>query len=142
MDLESPHLSSGGQLPTHVTEKARGCYGVRDTLRYGFASAKEEVAPAHPLEQSVANYGASQEALRMQVLRSTQGRHMPLRLQMERSIVSKIQRMPPLESSMIALETLTGMDTCLSAEDIFRSPSEAFATVDTHLAMQHKIKMN
>lgn len=34
-DLESPHLSSGGQLPTHVTEKARGCYGVRDTLRYG-----------------------------------------------------------------------------------------------------------
>lgn len=32
----------------------------------------------------------------------------------------QIQRMPPLESSMIALETLTGMDTCLSAEDIFR----------------------
>lgn len=73
----------------------------------------------------------------------------------------QIQRMPPLESSMIALETLTGMDTCLSAEDIFRckflsmpcmcmllgnlffaAPSEAFATVDTHLAMQHKIKMN
>lgn len=35
-DLEGPHLSAGGQLPTHVTEKARGCYGVRDTLRYGW----------------------------------------------------------------------------------------------------------
>ena len=27
--------------------------------------------------------------------------------------------MPPLESSMIALETLTGMDTRLSVEEIF-----------------------
>ena len=62
---------------------------------------------------------------------------------------------------MIALETLTGMDTCLSVEDIFNrmcltrvacctfstfslftAPSEALVTVDTHLAMQSKLKMN
>lgn len=26
--------------------------------------------------------------------------------------------MPPLESSMVALETLTGMDNCLAVEDV------------------------
>ena len=63
---------------------------------------------------------------------------------------------------MIALETLTGMDTRLSVEEIFNrmcylllcryytfsichfylAPSEALVAVDTHLAMQHKLKMN
>ena len=70
--------------------------------------------PAHPLEESLANVShyalslavlqichcvclspciqqaAREEALRMQVMRDTQGRHMPLRLLMERSIVSRV----------------------------------------------------
>ena len=37
--------------------------------------------------------------------------------------------MPPLESSMIALETLTGMDTRLSLEDIFNSMFEFLLVV-------------
>lgn len=142
MEMEKPPGLRGGDLPTHVTEKTRNGYGVHDTFRYGFASAKDEITPGHPLETSLANHAARQEAMRMQVLQNTQGRHMPLIMQMERSIVSKIQRMPPLESSMVALETLTGMNTCIAVEDIFSPPSEALVTVDTHLAMQNRLKMN
>lgn len=137
MEFEGSTALSGCKLPSHITEKTRNSYGVHDTLRYGFASAKENIEQPSPPSQT-----ERQEAIRMQVLRNTQGRHMPLLLQMERSIVSKVQRMPPLESSMIALETLTGMDTRLSVEEIFNPPSEALVTVDTHLAMQHKLKMN
>ena len=78
-----------------------------------FASAKDDITPAHPLEESIANVShyalslaryialcvslspciqqaAREEALRMQVMKDTQGRHMPLRLLMERSIVSRV----------------------------------------------------
>ena len=74
-----------------------------------FGSVKEDITPTHPLEQKLANVGchvlcalcpsisslfvqhtASQEEMRMQVLRNSQGRHMPLMLQMERKIVSKV----------------------------------------------------
>ena len=86
------------------------------TLFTRFASAKDDITPAHPLEESLANVShyalslavlqiyrsvcvslspciqqaAREEALRMQVMRDTQGRHMPLRLLMERSIVSRV----------------------------------------------------
>ena len=62
---------------------------------------------------------------------------------------------------MIALETLTGMNTRLATEDIFNrmfivcvtlrgrflslsltAPSEALVTVNPHLAMQRKLNIN
>jgi proteasome maturation protein len=107
-----------------------------------YSSARDEISPAHPLEQVLTSHAVREEALRMQILRDAQGSGVPLRMQMERSIVSRVQRLPPLQSSMIALETLTGMNTRLAPEDIFNPPSEALVTVDTHSAMQRKLNMN
>lgn len=84
-----------------------------------FGSAKEDITPAHPLEQKLANvsyhilsalslifslsvqHAASQEEMRMQVLRNSQGRHMPLMLQMERKIVSKVSK--PVEVHILCV---------------------------------------
>ena len=78
----------------------------------------------------------------MQSLRNSQGLHAPMRLEMERKMASKasvvlpflyilyppsslpqIQRIPPLESSMIALETLLGQDESISVEELLDSES-------------------
>ncbi|CAI8017117.1 Proteasome maturation protein [Geodia barretti] len=128
---------------TNISDKSgTTSYGVQDTLRYGYSSARDEISPAHPLEHVLASHAVREEALRMQILRDAQGSGVPLRMQMERSIVSRVQRLPPLQSSMIALETLTGMNTRLAPEDIFNPPSEALVTVNTHSAMQRKLNMN
>jgi proteasome maturation protein len=74
--------------------------------------------PSHPLEMSEANFERNYNQFMLQSLRDSQGLHAPMKLQMERKMASKIQRIPPLPSSMIALETLLGKDETLSIEEL------------------------
>lgn len=142
MDLsEGPSLRPKHQASTATREKPQGAFGVHDTLRYGFAAAKDGLAPAHPLEQSEANYVANQEAMMFRTLRDTQGLYAPLSLQMERKLVSRIQRLPPLQSSMIALETLTGNDERLSIEEALNPLSNSVVEVDGRAVMEKRLKM-
>ncbi|XP_064404984.1 proteasome maturation protein-like [Halichondria panicea] len=128
--------------PSSVVEKSTGAYGVHDTLRYGFASAKTDIIPPHPLEHAQATFELNREAVQFQTLRHTQGLHAPLKLQMERKLTSKIQRLPPFESSMIAFDTLTGNDSCLPLTDVLGGECDISLNVDTHVIMERRLKFD
>ncbi|KAK3699941.1 hypothetical protein QZH41_016600, partial [Actinostola sp. cb2023] len=81
------------------------------------SSVKDQIKSSHPLEFSEMNYTKNQQALDMRMLRNTQGLQAPLRLQMECAVASKIQRLPCLPSSMIALDTLLGTGESIEFED-------------------------
>ncbi|XP_003389588.1 PREDICTED: proteasome maturation protein-like [Amphimedon queenslandica] len=139
-DLVTPFgagpVTSSVSLKTPASE-----YNVHDTFRYGFKSAKSDLTPSHPLEASEANFAANREAFVMQSLRNSQGLHAPLRLEMERKMASKIQRIPPLESSMIALETLLGQDETISVEELLDNPSDSPVLVNGRAVMEKRLKM-
>ncbi|XP_034415920.1 proteasome maturation protein-like isoform X2 [Cyclopterus lumpus] len=61
----------------------QGAYGVQDSLRSGFTSIKNELLPSHPLELSEKNFQPNQDKMNFSTLRSIQGLHAPLKLQME-----------------------------------------------------------
>ncbi|XP_029201003.2 proteasome maturation protein-like isoform X1 [Acropora millepora] len=107
----------GKVAPAVEVSSSVGHYGVRDHMRTGFANVKSELISTHPLEASEKNFLPNQEKLEFKMLRNTQGLQAPLKLQMERAMASKIQRLPCLPSSMIALDTLMGTDECIGFED-------------------------
>eukprot|EP00800_Vazella_pourtalesii_P016978 TRINITY_DN5038_c1_g1_i1.p1 TRINITY_DN5038_c1_g1~~TRINITY_DN5038_c1_g1_i1.p1 ORF type:complete len:140 (+),score=14.66 TRINITY_DN5038_c1_g1_i1:88-507(+) len=88
----------------------------------GFHKVKNELAVAHPLEAGEKNYDLRQEGLKMDLLRSTYGVSFPMILEFERHIVSKNQRLQPLQNHSISLDVLLGKDTTIGFEDYLHPP--------------------
>ena len=122
-----------------VSVKAPGAFGTHDSLRHGLASAKSDILPKHPLYYSEKNYSNMRDAMFLQVSRNTQGLHVPLRLQMERRLVSQVQRIPPLESSFIALDTLMGTHETIGVEDVFINHTPVM--VDGRAIMEERLNL-
>ncbi|XP_031569903.1 proteasome maturation protein-like [Actinia tenebrosa] len=124
---------------TSEVARPQGLYGVSDKMKMGPLGAKDQLAASHPLEFSEINYTKNQQALDMRMLRNTQGLHAPLKLQMEYAVASKIQRLPGLPSSMIALDTLLGTDETIGFEDVLGAPGDAEVAGDIHSMMERKL---
>ncbi|XP_065669366.1 proteasome maturation protein-like [Hydra vulgaris] len=101
-----------------------GLLGANDQFRNGFQSALKDVVSKHPLEISEKNYFKNSERREFSATRSAHGLHMPMKLQMERAVASRIQRIAGLPSSNLALRTLMGINDILGPEDIFNDVSE------------------
>ncbi|XP_050417010.1 proteasome maturation protein [Patella vulgata] len=109
----------------HVINLPKNSYGIPDTMTTGFRHAKDGIHQSHPLEYSEKHWTSNKEAMDLAMLRNMQGMHMPLRLKMEQTIASKMQRLPCLASSNIMLDTLTGRNTTVDFEDVFNVCDEA-----------------
>ena len=94
--------------------------------------------PLH-LSQTCLQYLDQKDAMRLSTARNTFGSFLPNTLEMERSIVSKIQRIPPLKSSNLSFELLTGEAYDLDVHHVFDFDSEF--SIDGHRAMEKKLKM-
>uniref|UniRef100_A0AAZ3NSX7 Proteasome maturation protein n=1 Tax=Oncorhynchus tshawytscha TaxID=74940 RepID=A0AAZ3NSX7_ONCTS len=125
-----------------------GAYGVQDTLRSGFSSVKNELLPSHALELSEKNFQLNQDKMNFSNLRNIQGLHAPLKLQMEYRAARQIQRLPFLQSSHLALDTLKGNDESISFEDILNAlfcvhlpadPSQSEMVGEPHIMMEYKL---
>nr|XP_046211433.1 proteasome maturation protein-like isoform X3 [Oncorhynchus gorbuscha] len=116
-----------------------GAYGVQDTLRIGFSSVKNELLPSHALELSEKNFQLNQDKMNFSNLRNIQGLHAPLKLQMEYRAARQIQRLPFLQSSHLALDTLKGNDESISFEDILNDPSQSEMVGEPHIMMEYKL---
>ncbi|XP_044143998.1 proteasome maturation protein [Bufo gargarizans] len=126
-------------IPIPELSTAYGGYGVQDTLRTGFTSVQSELLPSHSLELSEKNFQINQEKVSFSTLRNIQGLHAPLKLQMEFKAAKQVQRLPFLQSSNIALDTLSGNDECISFEDILSDPSECEMMGEPHMMVEHKL---
>uniref|UniRef100_A0A669BU37 Proteasome maturation protein n=1 Tax=Oreochromis niloticus TaxID=8128 RepID=A0A669BU37_ORENI len=103
----------------------QGAYGVQDSLRSGFTSVKNELLPSHPLELSEKNFQLNQDKMNFSTLRNIQGLHAPLKLQMEYRAARQIQRLPFLQSSNLALDTLRNSDESIGFEDVLNDPAQS-----------------
>ncbi|KAM4702458.1 proteasome maturation protein [Discoglossus pictus] len=123
-----------GELSTQY-----GGYGLQDTLRTGFTSVQTELLPSHALELSEKNFQINQEKVSFSTLRNIQGLHAPLKLQMESKAAKQIQRLPFLQSSNLALDTLRGNDDTIGFEDILNDPSHSEMMGEPHLMMEYNL---
>lgn len=114
----------------HESNIKPGSYGLHDTFRNGMSSVGEQSRVLHPLINSEKNYHKNKQQQEFATLRNTQGLHMPMKLQMERAILSRVQRLPGLQSSRISLRTTLCDDDLLGFEDMFDSSSQSMSMVD------------
>ena len=116
-------------------------YAAPDALAGGLRSVRREVATEHPAEVIQNNWQGTQDQMHFALQSLAFGSHMPMRLQMERTIIGQHERLPVLPSSRIGLDILNGKDETLEVEDYLADPELANVRLDPHSAMEHKLHM-
>ncbi|XP_067661467.1 proteasome maturation protein-like [Haliotis asinina] len=122
-------------------ELPAGPYGIPDVMVHGFQSGKAATVSRHPLEHTESNWVENQRQMDMAMLRNMQGLHAPLRLQMERNVTSRFQRLPCLNSSNLLEDTLTGRDDLIDFGDVLNNPNEAEVVGQPHVLMEKRLKL-
>ncbi|KAK1280557.1 Cyclin-B1-2 [Acorus gramineus] len=112
-----------------------------DALRFGLNGVKSDIIASHPLQSLHQSITKNQEDLKKTVLASTYGAAFPLKMDLDRQILSRFQRPPGLPSSMLGYEALTGGLDDFQIEDYFIDPqdSETFRPQDMHHGMEVRL---
>ncbi|RHZ63312.1 hypothetical protein Glove_330g22 [Diversispora epigaea] len=143
MDTQSLRIvPSSRPDPSSVTKSlaaTSNSFGVQDTFRYGPKTLHSEFSPSHPLESILNKWEETQTNLKFTMQKRLYGVHAPIRHLMERSIVSKMQRLPALPSSNLGLEILMGKDETIDFEDFLSDPEMSTEMIDVHGSMEHKL---
>ncbi|KAG8197620.1 hypothetical protein JTE90_001551 [Oedothorax gibbosus] len=136
MDL--PSLKPQPKLADKVQLNETGEFRMHETMTNGFAAVRGQLCNPHALEHSEKIYKDNAEKMRLAMLRSTQGIHAPLKIMYEKNAARKVQRLPFLPSSNIALETLEGRDEFVDYDDyIFHDPEEGVEMLASpHMVME------
>merc|ERR1711957_916848 len=104
-------LAFAGERPN----KEMQAQGMGDS-HVGAACAGAEAR--HPVEKLLIDNGRRAERQEFQCLSMVHGVHAPLRLKMERELLSQFQRLPGLPSSLAGLETVLGIDETIQFENV------------------------
>ncbi|KAJ8567188.1 hypothetical protein K7X08_019396 [Anisodus acutangulus] len=116
--------------------------GVRnDAFRFGLHGVKSDIVGSHPLESS---YHSTKE-MKREILANTYGSALPMKLELDRQILSRFQRPPGvIPSSMVGLESLTEGLEDFAFEDYLNDPkdSESFRPVDMHHGLEVRLGLS
>jgi hypothetical protein len=96
--------------------------GPKDHVRLGFSSLEQEKNTHHSIEV-LQSSSEVEWALKLDTIRRTYGSHMAMRLATEKAILSRSHRLPGLESSHVALETLMGTAESIDYKDFLNGKS-------------------
>uniref|UniRef100_A0A1J3E7T3 Cyclin-B1-2 n=2 Tax=Noccaea caerulescens TaxID=107243 RepID=A0A1J3E7T3_NOCCA len=113
-----------------------------DALRFGLQGVKSDIVGSHPLESSYESEKKSHEAMKRNITAQIYGSALPLKMDMDRQILSRFQRPSgPIPSSMLGLEVCTGALDNFGFEDYLNDPrdSETFKPVDLHHGMEVRL---
>lgn len=104
--------------------------GPIDHLRQGFQGLQLEAAnnAPHPLE-TLQKRGEYAFNSKLDMVRRTYGSHMAMRLATEQMIHDRDRRLPGLQSSHIACDTLAGSDITIDFQDYLNSKPTLFPVV-------------
>ncbi|XP_043693914.1 cyclin-B1-2-like [Telopea speciosissima] len=111
----------------------------KDALRFGLHGVKSEIVGDHPLQSALKSTRITEKQMKRKILASTYGSAFPLKMDLDRQILSRFQRPPgALPSSMLGLEALTGILDEFGFEDYHPDPheSETLLPVDMHHGME------
>lgn len=92
-------------------------------MRFGMRQIASEVTAKHPLENRLAEWDNTQLELKMSMARNMYGMHAPIKMAMERSLVTKARgvSMLPQKSRSLGEEILLGKDEFIDFEDFLNS---------------------
>ncbi|XP_052203916.1 cyclin-B1-2 [Diospyros lotus] len=110
-----------------------------DTLRFGLHSVKNEIVGDHPLQSAYHSTQEVHEQMKRRVMVNTYGSALPLKMDLDRQMLSRFQRPPgPIPSSMLGLDALTGSLEDFGFEDYLNDPkeSETIRPLDMHHGME------
>ncbi|CAO3642909.1 unnamed protein product [Mucor hiemalis] len=83
----------------------------------------------------------TQWELKLNLARQAYGMHAPIKMEMEKSIVEKRQRLPVIPNSNLHLDILLGKDETIDYEDFLNDPAMATESLDLHSVMEHKLNL-
>lgn len=144
---QSGHTTSHSHLATH-SAGAPSAPGVHDTLRAGVGpsfTTNSSITPdsAHPLEQRLKNWEATQDALKMEGLRRTFGIAEPIRRGMELKITREGEWRPLVLGGSergVHEDILKGRDTTIDWEDVYKG-DETRSIPGFHEEVERKVRM-
>ncbi|OQV13666.1 putative Proteasome maturation protein [Hypsibius exemplaris] len=113
-------------------------HGLRDALQDGLTAVAKKSADVHPLEISQSLHRSNEEQIKYAMLRSTQGIHAPLRLQMEKFLVEQPTRFSVFPPSHLHLDVLNGRDETIDFEDVLNVPEYWERSVNPHVYLEKK----
>ena len=91
--------------------------GPVDHLRYGFRSLESDLNAQHPIQSLQSTRNSSAWVAKLDNVRRTYGSHLAMRLATEKEIFGRNRRLPGLESSNIALQTVMGTSETVDFTD-------------------------
>ncbi|GAB2288825.1 hypothetical protein Dimus_023136 [Dionaea muscipula] len=116
-----------------------------DSLRFGLHGVKSDIVEPHPLQSAYRSTKNTQEEIGRKILANTYGSALPLKMDLDRQILSRFQRPPgPIPSSMLGLDAFTGSLDHIGVEDYLNDPrdSEVFRPVDMHHGMEVRLGLS
>ncbi|KAL0950476.1 hypothetical protein HGRIS_007288 [Hohenbuehelia grisea] len=111
--------------------------GLHDTLQYGPRSLAAEVNTQSDLKGRLESWDETQDNLKLNMLRNTQGLHAPMRLLMERKINAHMTALP---QSNLQLDILMGRDETIEPVDVFDT-IDTRQSLSIHTDMEKKLRM-
>ncbi|KAF2239928.1 UMP1-domain-containing protein [Viridothelium virens] len=150
--------SNGNLNTTQPRPSAPSAPGVHDTLRSNLSlsqpsslksssdyTSTQQPTSSHPLESRLANWRATQDALKMEGLRRTYGIAEPVRRGMEMKIVEGTEWRPRVmggeKAGGVHADVLRGRDCEVDWEDVFTG-DEGREVPDFHTEMEARMKLN
>ncbi|KAK1216715.1 hypothetical protein PQX77_020644 [Marasmius sp. AFHP31] len=133
-------------------------FGLHDTLQHGPRTIATEVKSEGGIRDRLENWEETQDNLKLTMMRNVHGLHAPMRLLMERKMVTMVSgmnpgadyawwcsfgfgwknpHMPALPQSNIQLDILMGRDETVEPGDVFGEPIRA-PPLDIHADMERK----
>ncbi|CAO2827102.1 cyclin-B1-2-like [Amaranthus tricolor] len=116
-----------------------------DALRFGFHGVKSDILEPHPLQSAYNSAIKTQEQMNRKILANTYGSAFPLKMDLDRQILSRFQRPPgPIPSSMLGLEAHSGILDDIGFEDYLNDPreSETVRVPDMHHGMEVRLGLS
>ncbi|KAL0009795.1 hypothetical protein SO802_004903 [Lithocarpus litseifolius] len=116
-----------------------------DALRFGLHGVKSDIVGSHPLESAYQSAVKTQEEMNRKILANTYGSAFPLKMDLDKQILSRFQRPPgAISSSMLGLEALTGSLDEFGFEDYLNDPkdSETLRPLNMHHGMEVRLGLS
>ncbi|KAM9986477.1 hypothetical protein ACTFIY_010899 [Dictyostelium cf. discoideum] len=97
---------------------------------------------SHPVESIQLDQGKTEIKLKNFAMKNVFGSHMVMNNEIEKQIYSQFKRLPTLQSSMVGLETILGLDEDFDFGDYLCDPATSEAPLpQLHTAMEHRLGM-
>ncbi|KAF9263119.1 proteasome maturation factor UMP1 [Marasmius fiardii PR-910] len=139
MDPSLRLVPASAPKSTSIAQTANSL-GLHDTLQYGPRTIATEIKSTDGFRNRLENWEEAQDNLKLTMMRNAYGLHAPMRMLMERKMVSMDPHMPALPQSNIHLDILMGRDETIGPSDVFGEPIRA-TPFDIHADMEKKRRL-